>query len=312
MILLFTKLLKKYWWILLILFLFIISIIIFLTVQNEINRNIEIEKQIQKQNEIEALKENDKKQNENLTKKMTSEQLSYANTLLSSGIVIDDDENDFAIPKGEGTDAIGRPDNHSPYPLGWNDIKRITFNSDNNTFYIRYDFYGEIPEEMVKIEGDEIRGVGGGVGLIKFISNSGTTNEGMWQFGVNWTRSTSKEDIGPAWTTEYEEIPGIIDVSGMASPGEADQFGETTYTLGMQGTYYGGIGYNYLIAAYPLSAFDIIPGSEIIFTIAVETNSKIYHHSSIDPLLSIGSEKGGKIINYVLGTNTYTLSLPNY
>jgi hypothetical protein len=134
----------------------------------------------------------------------------------------------------------------------------------------------------------------------------------MWQFGVDWIRGTNKDKVALAWTTEYEEIPGKLDVSGIASPGEVDKFGETNYTQGMQGTYSGGVGSDYIIAAYSLNGFDVKPGSEINFSVSVETNSKVYHHSSIDPLLDIGSAKMGTIINYKLGTTTYTTTKPDF
>ena len=60
------------------------------------------------------------------------------------------------------------------------------------------------------------------------------------------------------------------------------------------------------------SALNALPGSDIIINAGVEKNSEIYHHSSIDLLLDFGSAKSGKIINYTLGSNNYTTTVPNY
>jgi len=242
---------------------------------------------------------------------MTEAELAKASLALKNGVSIDDPENDFVIPP-VGVDADGKSDNQKPYSLGWNDLKKVTFGADNENIYIRYDFYGILPNSMVTTEGDDIRGIGGNVGISKFKSTDGKTNEGMWQIGLTYVESKGKDSKDES--AGYNVITPRLGVTSIASPtSEIDKHGETIYSLGSdKGKVYGGVGKDFLMAAFPLANLHVLPGSDISFDIGVETGSRVYHHASIDPLLDFGSAKSGKIIQYKLGSSTYTSVVPNF
>jgi len=283
----------------------LIGFVGFTVYSNQTEKNKEAEKELQKQAQINEEKAKENQGYQYVEPLMTAEQLKKANSILANGVSIDDPANDFAIPP-VGVDADGKPDNQKPYSLGWNDLKKVTFGADNENFYIRYDFYGILPNSMVTTEGDDIRGIGGNVVLSKFTSTDGTTNEGMWQIGLTYADSKGEDSKDESAGSNI--ITPSLHVTSIASPtSEIDKHGETIYSLGSdKGKVYGGVGKDFLMAAFPLANLHVLPNSDISFDISVETNSRIYHHSSIDPLLDFGSSKSGKTIQYKLGSNTYT------
>jgi len=302
---------KRFWWAGLICLILLISLVGFLVSLNQTEKKRNAEKEQQKQAQINKERAKENQGYKYIEPTMTEAELAKASLALKNGVSIDDPANDFAIPP-VGVDADGKSDNQKPYSLGWNDIKKVTFGADNENFYIRYDFYGMFPNSMVTTEGDDIRGIGGNVGLSKFTSTDGTTNEGMWQIGLTYAESKGKDSKDES--AGFNIITPRLHVTSIASPtSEIDKHGETIYSLGSdKGKVYGGVGKDFLMAAFPLANLHVLPNSDISFDISVETNSHIYHHSSIDPLLDFGSSKSGKTIQYKLGSNTYTSFKPDY
>ncbi len=298
---------KRYW------LIFIIAIVVlaggFIVISNIQGQKNEEQKQSQKDKQKADETNNQEYVYEDPV--MNTEQLATATTALQSGISIDDPANDFAqvaeAPKG----LDGKNDNTKPYQLNWNDVKKVTIGADNENFYIRYDYYGAIPGNMVTVGGDDIKTLSCNVGLAKFISNSGQQNEGMFQVGVQFTEQRGKDSKDESLGYDALAKPRM-GLTSIASPSsQLDKYGETEYAIQSQnGTVFGGIGSDYIIAAFPLANLDIKPGSEMTFDISVETNSRIYHHSSIDPILDYGSTKTGMQITYNLGSNSYTSKIP--
>lgn len=302
---------KRFWWLMAALCI-IIGFGLYMFYSNKLAEEKEAEHQAQK--------EADMKNNQNSNQQgyvyvdplMTAEQLDKANAALVSGVIIDDQEDDFAISPLGPAGLDGKTDNPNAYKLKWNDIKKVTFGADPDNFYVRYDFYGVIPTTMVTVNGDDIKSIACNIGLSKFTTTSGATDEGMWQVGISYTEQHGKDSKDES--AGYDVITPRIGLTSIATPTSVqDKYGETMYTTSSSnGAVSGGAGYDYLVALFPLANLNMAPGTSITFDIGVETNSRTYHHSSIDPLLDFGSAKSGKVITYTLGSNTYTSIIPDY
>jgi len=296
----------KYWWI----WFIIISFVGFIVYSNQANNKKDEEKEKQKQQQMtdQALKNQGYKYVEPT---MTKELLIKANLALVNGISVDDAANDFAVPPPDPIGLDGKTDNRNPYKLNWNDIKKVAFAADEENFYVRYNFYGIIPKRMATVSGDDIKSLSCNLGLSSFKTKRGKTDEGLLQIGLMYTEAKSGKDNKDE-SVGYDIIEPRLGALGVATPTtNQDKYGETIYGINdTSGKVSGGIGKDYVIAAFPLSDFDILPGSDITFDVSVETNSRIYHHSSVDPLLDFGSVKMGKQITYKLGSNTYISKIP--
>jgi hypothetical protein len=300
---------KRFWWVGIII---VICIIGFFIYSNQQQKNEDAEKERQKQAQIKNDQTNQNQGYQYVDPLMTAAQLEKANLVLAMGVTIDDPENDFAVSPVGPVGLDGKTDNPQGYQLHWNDIKKVTLGADQENFYIRYDFYGTIPTTMVTVTGDDIKSIACNIGLSKFTTTSGTTDEGMWQVGLMFAQQ--RGDDSKDESVGYDVITPRIGLTSIATPTPTqDKYGETMYaTSSSDGAVSGGAGSDYIIALFPLANLRVAPGTDITFDIGVETNSRTYHHSSIDPLLDFGSAKSGKIITYILGSNTYTSVKPDY
>jgi hypothetical protein len=308
--------LKKFWWVFAIAAAVLIAVGGIVLIK-ESNHRKELEKQEQKAKE-QKTDETKKSGNEGYVYKeptMTESELAKANAALAAGISIDDSANDFAVvPVATKVGLDGKVDNPKAYPLNWNDVKKVTLGADQENMYVRYDFFGIIPDKMATVDGDDIKSIMCNIDLPKFTTKSGKTDQGMMQIGLMYTEAKSGKDNKDESVGYVEVKPPRLGVSGVASPTQSnDKYGETIYGKNMNnGKVKGGPGYDYMMASFPLSDFDILPGSEITISATAETNSHVYHHSSIDVILDFGSSKFGKDIIWKLGLNSYTSAMPKF
>jgi hypothetical protein len=77
--------------------------------------------------------------------KLTEIELEAANLALSQGIKIDDPEGDFYVPVEGSVQADGRPDNPTPYPIPFTDLKSLSMGADQENLYIKLEVWGEYP-----------------------------------------------------------------------------------------------------------------------------------------------------------------------
>jgi hypothetical protein len=91
------------------------------------------------------------------------------------------------------------------------------------------------------------------------------------------------------------------------TPQGVDETLETIYSVSENaGSVFGGPGYDYIIAAYPLDLLGIEYGTEVTFGCISETGSATFHHEAADFILDVPERaKSGATIKYVLGSNTY-------
>jgi hypothetical protein len=235
--------------------------------------------------------------------KMSDTELKQANLAISKGIKIDDPENDFYHPPTGSVQADGRPDNPNPYPIPFTDFKSLMVGADEQFLYVKLEYWGEFPKQAYKYESELIHGVGAQVENLTFTNQSGVKD--IANLAISIIYIDKKEGQKPE---EYQPLPeGRLLNSYYLSPQGVDETMETIYgSSGNTGLVFGGPGYDYVIAAYPLSLLSIKLGSEVTFNCTVETGSSTFHHESADFILD-GSEyaKSGANIKYVLGSNTY-------
>lgn len=114
-----------------------------------------------------------------------------------------------------------------------------------------------------------------------------------------------------AWYCDVQdkEKPGdkpMVDQIAQISPDGEDEEKDALFkTMISEGLIEGGPGTDYLLAAYPLSLFDLEFGDEVRFSAAYEVGSNKYHHEAIDVIANEPGAKNGNIIKYMLGANTY-------
>ena len=142
--------LRKYWFIIAIIFIAIIGTGITVIIEQR-NDEREREKQEQKKKEQNQYSEEELLEQKNIHEgrkpPMTKEELAKANTALEAGIFIEDEENDF-IDLPEGLQGDGRPDSQDPLPLPFADIKSVRIGADETYIYLKYEFYGTFPDEL--------------------------------------------------------------------------------------------------------------------------------------------------------------------
>lgn len=93
----------------------------------------------------------------------------------------------------------------------------------------------------------------------------------------------------------------------MGGQNGTDKNYEATYSVtDSNGIASGGPGFDYVLVGFPLDNMGFKLGDTIEFSVEYESNSRIYHHQSVDQLLGDGTYKEGSTIRYVIGSNTYT------
>jgi hypothetical protein len=310
---LFMSFLKKYWWIFLLVILITFSIFLYLNIRegNLIEkRNEEYAKQQQ-----DLIKKNEDEGNRQVEVRMTQEQLDNANTALASGIQIEDKTNDYYKPQAGVIQGDGKPDNSKPYPLGYSDITSVNIGADSQYLYVKVNVNNTIPIKLPIINGDEIKMLVANIELVNFINSIGKVDQGSIQIGQMYVQSTNPDkELSTSASNDFVEIEPVLGTSTLISPtGKRDKTNEEIYSVhGNEGLVAGGSGTNYLLVAFPYTVYDMKYGDTLTLSIAVEANSRIYHHASTDILLLIENSKYGKQIIYKIGSDTYKTSIPKF
>ena len=305
---------RRFWWVLPIILVVVLVVSISLISQAQDNQRMH-DKEIEKQAQMAKDAANQNQTYQYVEPRMTTEQLKTAEAVLANGITIEDESGVFYDFGPNSIEGDGKQDNPNPYSLGYNDLKSVTFDADEQYFYIRYDLYGVLPTKMDVVNGDDIRGIGANLDLVEFTNKDGIRDQGCWQVGLMYTEGTgtdAKESNSAA--RQYREIPPRLGLCDLATPTSVrDKNNEELYAISNDaGLVSGGQGCDYIIAAFPLANFGMKIGDQIIFSISVETNSGVYHHASCDLLLQVGTLKCGMNIIYTLGSNSYTTETPVY
>jgi hypothetical protein len=245
---------------------------------------------------------------DSLWKHFSAEELKVAEAALAAGVTITDPQHDWA-PINEGTQPDGRSDNGHPYPLDFTDVKTATFGADSQYLYLKVEFYGVIPKDVVHWHNellnkdDIIFSFSCNLGLGNFQNrNTGKPDGGLMQLGLGYIE-------GNIWNYLKDPVfysTPVVAISNFATnTGTKDEHNEDIYAVSNgKGLVSGGAGTNYLIGAFPLSNFGLQLGDFIEFNLSVETGSLLFHHESIDIILDSGF-KEGETIRYKLGDNTY-------
>jgi len=234
----------------------------------------------------------------------TASELKAAESALAGGIKIDDPQHDwFQFPPGS-IQPDGRPDNPDPYPYGWTDLRSVRVGADQQYIYFKFQFWDEFPKNAVSYNGDLIRDTGAKVTDFKPLSTT-----------IGFTSGDLGADIFFLESQDGDWVPArhiTIGQGAMLSPIGTDEYMETLYqTYTSLGMVDGGPGHDFLLAAFPLSLFNLKLGASVSFSIATETGSLAFHHEAMDLLLEQPGSKFGLTIHYQLGSNTYETVLPS-
>lgn len=220
-----------------------------------------------------------------LNQDFTPEQLAAAETALSNGIKLEDEEDDF-VP------MYGGNNNPNPYRLSYADYKSVTIGADETYLYVKIEVRGEFPSQKPYIGEDGIIAVGFKEDImVKNIDG----NEYMAQLGdsVNYNLS-SRATLGH----------GLFD---MRKAAEYDDEENCVKFTGNTGMIIGGSGYDYIISAFPLESIGIAYGQEVTSSCSMEAESEQFDHSSVDALMGKPGEKSPAKIKYIVGNNTYEI-----
>jgi len=233
------------------------------------------------------------------TGQFSDAQLQQANLALSSGITIEDPENDFYHFPENSVQPGGKPDNPDPYPFSYTDLRSLTVGADQDYLYTKFQFWGQFPDEPAIYNGDALSSITAKSESFTFIN--GENNEDSAQLGDQVVFIENQE----GGNTEPSEHPTLVHAA-MITPNGYDEEMETVYeTNTAAGMVSGGPGYDYVLSAYPLRIFDINLGDEVTFSFSTETGSNTYHHEALDLLLGREGSKFGATIRYRLGDNAY-------
>ena len=296
--------LKCFWWVFLIVIIFGIGLAVF--IYAAINGNI-YDWKIQALNDkVGAAKDSNEIKTEDQyywATKMSDMQLEKANKALLQGIKIDDPQNDFYHPQAGTIQGDGRPDNTDPYPIPFTDLKSFSIGADNENLYVKYEFWGEFPQEAFSYNGELIHGIGATI-RFTFVNTEGAQDVAELGDCVIYINK-----IGQNPTKWQPMSPRVLHELRL-SPIGLDEKGETIYKKednSNSGAIIGGPGFNYFESYYPLSIFGIEYGDIVLLSIITETGSVTFHHEAADFLLDQPgvNAKAGATIKYVLGSNTY-------
>ncbi|HOZ89103.1 MAG TPA: hypothetical protein PK737_02600 [Bacilli bacterium] len=230
-------------------------------------------------------------------KPFSDDELTAADTALNNGIKINDPKEDW-YPVAKGTkQPDGRYDNPAPYPLPWTDIKSLTIGADHKYLYVKFEFWGAFPKKSVIYNKDFISSVTAKITNFTFTRNDGQVDYADLIQNVWYCDMQDKTQSG--------DKPMVSQLAMISPNGQSEQQEILYKTMTSKGLLEGGPGTNYLLAAYPLSLFEIKFGDEVSFSAAFEAGSTKFHHEAIDNMLEEQNAKQGNTIKYLLGSNTY-------
>jgi hypothetical protein len=222
---------------------------------------------------------------------MTPEELKKAELSLATGIIINDGQNDFFQLTGElkPDEEDGRYDNFRPYPLPYTDVKNVSVGADNTYIYFKFLFYGNFPKEIPVYDNDTLEVI------VTKVEELSSASSGIEPYEINtdlmYGRYDGKGKVTPI-TPQFDHYAFISTDGGM----------KDRNTNGLVG---GGLGYDYIFVAYPLSILNVKLGDEVTFRTTSETASSKYHHEVIDSIGSGPDSKFSMKIKYKLGSKTY-------
>lgn len=285
MINLITNFLKRYWWIILIISLILLSLIVFSTIKKgRSNEDISKEKKDTGQisdGEKQALDKLD------TVAIMTQDELNTALEALNKGIKIDDESNDFYVEKDTAGNKEGY-NNPEPYNLPFLDYKSFQMGADQENLYIKHEVQGPFPTDVPYVDGDKIGGL-----ILKVEEISVVGKENIITFTADGIRFGVIGDNNIREHSAFANFP--------ANQPEDDSIGPNVDT----GKFFGGPGYNYIVSSFPLDDLGLKYGDTISFFVASESGSDKWHHATIDLLKNLNGSKFGQTIIYTIGTNTY-------
>ena len=239
------------------------------------------------------------------TKQMTDSQIQAANDALAKGVSIDDGQNDWHQFPAGSIQGDGRPDNTSPYPLPYTDIKNVSFGADSNYIYFKFTLWGSLPTTLQSYNGDDVKFFCNNIAIGKYLDSSGNAQVGELQIGTTYIKNLDQDKTTEA-TTNYSATKPTISLTNMGNQNGRDKNGEATWVIqNGKGIVTGGPGKDYIMAGFPLDNFGLKLRDTIEFSVSYEDASRIYHHQSVDMLLDKSNNKEGDTIQYVMGANTY-------
>lgn len=231
----------------------------------------------------------------------TEDQLRVAETALASGIKIEDPKDDFYIYTHYRTTDTYRGNNISPYPMPFTDLKSLSVGADSKYLYLKFEYWGILPNDHVSYNGDYIISHGGKLDEILFKDKNGQDKVDAAHDGIGYY----VEDNGV-----YRQIDPVINTMSYIGRNGKDASGEDTFLINsMNGLLLGGPGYDYTLSARPLSELGFGLGDEITFRGSTETGSIKHHHEAIEFVLGRETEgyMEGSLISYTLGENSYQI-----
>lgn len=219
--------------------------------------------------------------------KMSDDFLNRTEKSLSSGITIEDEENDFASMGVKEIKEGGKPNNPAGYNYPYLDIKFVSAGIDKEYLYFKIQFRGTIPESPTVIDGDKI--IGNGI-KVNIVDENGE-DMAILLLAYNFVPVLNFPLIG----TYYLNGP-----TGIKEP-EGKRFSDQDYDSKVSG----GAGTDYLIGALPFKKIGLSQGQTIYFTVSAEAESEKYDHAAVDVLGGHG--KMPAVIKWKSGTKEFEI-----
>lgn len=170
--------------------------------------------------------------------------------------------------------------------------------ADSVYVYVKFHFWGRFPDEPVTYNGDTIAGGCGKINSFSFTNEEGQQDTADLISNISFSQMSNREIQG-------------VDLIAIISPSGHDEDLETIFTVySNEGLIAGGGGTDYLLGAFPLDQFNLELGDTVTFDSTSEFGSEVYHHEAVDILFSRENTKFGETIQYVLGSNEYTVVPP--
>ena len=218
--------------------------------------------------------------------KMDGQMLQDAEIAVSSGIAIEDAQNDFVSLQGKVEKETGEKNNPQSYASSYLDVKSIRVGADDEYLYFKVQYWGQIPIKAEKIDDDKIQG-----NMMKLnIINKQGQEQAILAVNYAWTLFNIS-----GFETYYFYGP-----TGIEEP-EDKRFAHQD----KDSKIYGGPGTDHLIGAFPMEKLGLKQGQTIYLSFLGETKSNKYHHASIDALGGHG--KMAALITWVIGSNQYQI-----
>lgn len=217
--------------------------------------------------------------------KMDEQMLRNAETAISAGITIQDQQNDIVSLRGK-EDEPGKFNNPQSYTSPYLDVKSISVGVDDQYLYYKVQYWGQIPNKAERIGDDVIQG---NMMKLNILNQQGqdqailVTNYAWYLFELT------------GYETYYFYEP-----TGIEEP-EDKRFA----SKGKDSKIFGGPGTDYLIGAFPLNAFGLSQGQTIYMNFLGEAKSNKFDHASIDALRGKGKMAG--FITWNVGSNQYQI-----